>query len=73
MGREKYCRLRTLFKNSKNVRSKWTKKVMQAWPGCAQANKEIGHLGEAGTRKLAAEPHHEQVLGSGVESERKQV
>lgn len=59
-----------MFKNTKNVRSKWTKKVMQVWPGCAQANKEIGHLSEAGTRKLTAEGH---MLDSGVESERKRV
>lgn len=27
---------------------------MQACPGCAQANKETGHLGEAGTRKIGS-------------------
>lgn len=27
---------------------------MQACPGCAQANKETGHLGEAGTRKVGS-------------------
>lgn len=54
VGEVQDCGLRTLFKNTKNVRSKWTKKAMQAWPGCVQANKEIGHLGEAGTRKLVS-------------------
>lgn len=55
LGRKhKNCGLRALFKTTKNVRSKWTKKAMQAWPGCAQANKEIGNLGEAGTRELVS-------------------
>lgn len=62
-----------MFKNTKNVRSKWTKKVMQAWPGCAQANKEIGHLSEAGTRKLTAERHQKHMLGSGVERIREEA